>query len=134
MFGLLFILFYGLIVLIITWIIVLPKINIERENEWLVERLEELEKIYKSKEEYKKAMKYDNESLLIVGKYSTSKEAINDLIEKRKTDEITYNSYNEKYSKLKEEILILVEKDKKLQKHTNKEIRRIEYDSICIKK
>lgn len=134
MISIAFILCYGLVVLAITWIIVLPKLNIERENEWLVERLEELERIYKSKEKYKRAMKYDNESLDIVSKYSTSKETINDLIEKRKTDEITYNSYNEEYSRLKEEILILVGKDKKLQKYTNKEIRRIEYDSICIKK
>ena len=73
-------------------------------------------------------MKYDGESLNIVSKYFTGKEAINDLIEKRKTDEITYNSYNKEYSKLKQELLILVGKNKKLQKYTNKEIRRIEND------
>lgn len=126
MFGLLFILCYGFVVLSITWIIVLPKLNIEKKNIWLVEKLEELNKTYKSKENYKKAIIYDNETISIVNKYSQSVKTINELIEKKKKDEIMYNNFTEIYNKQKTEILTLVEKDKELQKYTNKEIKRME--------
>lgn len=126
MFELLFILCYGFVILSITWIIVLPKSNIEKKNIWLVEKLEELNKIYKSKEKYKKAIIYDNETITIVNKYSQSVKTINELIEKKKKDEIMYNNFTEIYNKQKTEILTLVEKDKKLQRYTNKEIKRME--------
>lgn len=101
MFELLLILCYEFVILSITWIIVLPKLNIEKKNIWLVEKLEELNKTYETKEKYKKAILYDNETIIMVNKYSQSVKTINELIEKKKKDEIMYNNFTEIYNKQK---------------------------------